>query len=1454
MYLIFDTETTGLPKRFDAPLSDTDNWPRCVQIAWQLHDEKGQVISHQDFVVKPDGYSIPFEAEKIHGISTLYAEKEGVLIEEVLNAFEELLKEEVFLVGHNIDFDCKIIGSEFYRVKGENPLEKLKTLDTCTEETANLCQLPGGKGGRFKLPTLQELYFFLFQENFIEAHNATADVEGTARCFLELLRSSKLTPEKLLKAFPESIDSIKKYNDSPFQLIGLTHKNLFKESERVKESSDEGNQLETKTAIDISHFPFVHLHNHSQYSVLQSTSKIENLVEKSVEYNMPAVALTDYGNLMGAFKFIKTVKKYNSTEKGKTQPLLPIIGCVLNVCEDHTNKTQKDNGYSVVFLAKNKKGYFNLSKMSSIANTEGFYYVPRIDRKIVEQYKENLIVLSGDVNGEIATKFLSIGEKQALDSFHWWKEVFSDDFYLEITRHGEQEEEKRVNEFLIGLSKKHNTSLIATNSTFYIEQKDSKAHDILLCIKNNEIEKTEIGKGRGKRFGLTNDEYYFKNQEEMSALFADVPQSIENITSVVEKIEFYDLESEVVLPQVAIPEKFVTAEISSKSQREKEEEYLKYLTYEGAKKVYKSITEEVKTRIDFELEIIAKTGYPSYFLIVYDIVTTSRKMGISVGPGRGSAAGSVVAYCLGIVRIDPMKYNLLFERFLNPDRVSLPDIDIDFDDERREELINYIREKYGKENVAQIVTYGFLKAKSAIRDTARVKELPIPEASKIANLIPFTLNLSMNSIFDLSTKGKLESHKDIRSTDIQKLRTLVEISNKEDLEAETVNIARKIEGSLRNTGTHACGLIIAPETISNLIPITRKKDSETDIQTQFDNEVVESAGLLKIDILGLKTLTIIRNAVEIVKQIRKVDLDIDNIPLDDTKTYSLFQKGETIAVFQYESEGMQKNLRELKPTVFEDLIAMNALFRPGPMDYIPSFIKRKNGKEPIHYDIPAMEKYLKETYGITVYQEQVMLLSQELAGFTKGEADTLRKAMGKKIKSMLDDLYPKFIEGGEKNGHPKEILDKIWKDWEAFAKYAFNKSHSTCYAYLGYQTAYLKANYPEEFMSAVLSNSMGKDLKIKSFFIQECQRMGINILPPDINESGFGFTVTNKKTIRYGLGAIKDLGKHLDSIIENREEDPYKSVFDLVKRNNSKSINKTALENLVKAGALDSFTNTHRAQYFVKQNEVSFIEKLIKYGDRYRKNKEFQQTSLFEGDNNIEEEALELPNAENWDNLEALKKEKEVIGTYISNHPMEDYKREYKWLKAFNLMHLNNDEGLQTFINKKMTIVGIIENIEENTNREGRRWAKFEVQDFSDTYKFIMFANDYAKYEHLIKKYEYIYMEVSVREGFVNKNTQIKGNPTIQYIKLERLSNAIYSFFKKITIGIDIHNFSDKNIETLNKVFNQYKGKDLEVFFELYDKETERQVKMYSRKQKLKINSRLYKLLEKERFEYYLSK
>jgi len=1458
MYLIFDTETTGLPRNYNAPVTDTDNWPRCIQIAWQLHDEFGNLIENQDYLVKPEGFNIPYDAERIHGISTELAEEQGIGLAEVLEKFNTVLFKAKFVVGQNIGFDLNIMGCEFHRLGVESPMAQMPILDTCTEVTAELLKLPGGRGGRFKLPNLTELHQYLFGEPFAEAHNATADVEATTRCFLQLIKTDVFKPEQL-KADPDYLRIFKERNPGLIGRAGLKHINLKAASDDIRKRLNKGDGISKQTLQvnkeGLKNAVFAHLHNHTQFSVLQSTINIPDLIKTTAAMKMPAVAMTDHGNMMGAFHFVTQVLNYNkgaeaknaaALEKGEepTETIIkPVVGCEFFVCENHTDKKRKDDGYQVVLLAKNKNGYHNLAKMSSIAYTKGFYYVPRIDKAVIEQYKEDIIVLSGNLYGEIASKLLNIGERQAEEALLWWKSQFGADFYIEVMRHN-QDDENIVNASLISLARKHEVKLVATNNTYYINKKDANAHDILLCVKDGEKQATQIGRGRGFRYGLPNQEYYYKSAVEMKELFADLPEAILSIAEVIDKIETYKLAREVLLPKFDIPEEFLVAKDEEDGGKRGENKYLRYLTYEGAKKRYGELTPEITERLDFELQTIEKTGYPGYFLIVQDFIREARNLDVSVGPGRGSAAGSVVAYCLWITNIDPIKYDLLFERFLNPDRVSMPDIDIDFDDEGRGRVMDYVIRKYGANQVAQIITYGTMAAKSSIRDTARVLDLPLFEADKIAKLIP---NMKLAKIFNLEEKVLKGA---LRADEYEKVLELKAMAGVKNLSAETILQAQILEGSLRNTGIHACGVIITPSDITNFVPVATAKDSDLYV-TQFDNSVVESAGLLKMDFLGLKTLTLIKDTVKLVKLGHNIELDPDNFPIDDVKTYELFQRGETIGIFQYESNGMQKYMKELKPTVFGDLIAMNALYRPGPLEYIPSFVRRKNGEEEIKYDLDACEEYLKETYGITVYQEQVMLLSQKLAGFTKGEADVLRKAMGKKQKDVLDKMKPKFIGKAAEKGHDPVILEKIWKDWEAFASYAFNKSHSTCYAWIAYQTAYLKAHYPAEYMAAVLSNNMS-DIKQVAFFMEECKQMGVTVLGPDVNESDIKFSVNPQGEVRFGLSGIKGVGeKAVESIIIDRVENGmYKDVYDFSRRSNTRTVNKKAYESFVYSGAFDGFGH-HRAQYFFigANDKMNGMEKLIKYANDFQNNESSSQSSLFGG--SIADLILEpsLPVAPEWSLIDRLKYEKDAIGIFLSGHPLDNYKLELKEFCQQKVRHLSvvnkirsgdtNEEVLADFEslkNRELVVGGLVVVAAQRMTKTGKPFGTIVFEDYEDTCELALFGDDFIKFKQFLTDGYFLQIRGRVGERF-----RKEGDWEFKITSINLLSELRDKLAKCVTIQVPIERINDDFMSQIHAILEDNKAttdqQNCQLLFDIYDREQNVNIKMPSKSVKINPNN-----------------
>ena len=1446
MYLIFDTETTGLPRSYKAPISDVENWPRVVQLAWQLHDDDGKLLEHNDFLIKPDGFDIPYGSEKIHGISTELAVGQGIGLAEGLELFEGALEKATFIVGHNVSFDINVLGCEFFREEKSIEWTDKLVLDTCTEKTAGLCKLLGGRGGRFKLPTLSELHEHLFQAQFNEAHNATADVEATTRCFLELIRLKAYSAADLHKSESYFLDYAL-VNPAPIPLVGLKHLNLKGESEKLRKATEKldavskGTNLDSDLPVD---YVFTHLHNHSQFSILQSTAKVSGIVEKAIDQGMHAISLTDSGNMMAAFRFEAAANKFNkvirrereAAEEAGTpyskREVLPIIGCEFNVCIDRNDKKQKDNGSKVVFLAKNKAGYQNLIKLASIAYTEGMYYVPRIDKEVVSQYKNELIVLSGGIQGEISNLLLNVGELQAEKALEWWHSEFKDDFYVEITRHG-VEEETRLNPSLIRLARKYNAKIIATNNSFYIEKEDSHAHDVLLCVKDNQLVETPKGRGRGFRFGLDNDEYYLKSTAQMVDLFKDLPQALLNTQEIVDKCQPYGLARDVLLPEFDIPSQFIAPEDKKDGGKRGENAFLRHLVYEGSKGRYgEDLNDALVQRIDFELKTIENTGYPGYFLIVQDFCTAARDMGVSVGPGRGSAAGSVVAYCIGITNIDPIKYDLLFERFLNPDRISMPDIDIDFDDEGRGRVINYVIEKYGANQVAQIITYGTMAAKSAVRDTARVMNLPLSEADRLAKMLP---DISLNKLFDMEESNLIDSLRN--QEEVSRARDLRKIFKGNNLSAQVLQKAKEIEGSVRNTGIHACGVIITPDDLTNFVPVATAKDSDL-VCTQYDNSVAEDAGLLKMDFLGLKTLTLIKDAIKYIEQTRGIKINPDEIPIDDTATYELFQRGDTIGIFQYESPGMQKYLKELKPTEFPDLIAMNALYRPGPMEYIPSYVKRKHGDEDIEYDLDDCEEYLKETYGITVYQEQVMLLSQKLADFTKGEADTLRKAMGKKDRKVLDKMKPAFLKGARAKGHSKDTLEKIWKDWEKFASYAFNKSHSTCYAWVAYQTAYLKANYPTEYMASVLSNNMN-DIKQVTFFMEESKRMGIPVFGPDVNESNYTFTINKAGAIRFGLGAVRGLGSGpIDEIVEIRKEQAFTSVFDFAKRVNLRLCNKRVFESLLYAGGMDSLnTEVHRSQYFVQEGASKpFVEQVISYGRDYQDQVGKRQMVIFDMSDDVSTPEPSIPMSEPWSSVYRLNKEKEVVGVFLSGHPLDDFRIE---IESFCKGDVRILSELEQHEGKDLMIAAVVTSSEHRITRKGDGFGTLIIEDYYESFRLNLFQENYLRFKHFMEPGTFIIIKGRIETTRWRKELEfvVHGMELLQGLREKKAKN--------IEIKLPASSVDETLIKGLQEVLmdSEVKG-NCRVKFTVYDPLEKIQVVLPSRSIMVNPTNELLKKLE----------
>jgi DNA polymerase-3 subunit alpha len=1140
---------------------------------------------------------------------------------------------------------------------------------------------------------------------------------------------------------------------------------------------------------------FVHLHSHTQFSLLDGASNIDVLMAKAAADGMKGVALTDHGNMFGAFKFVASAEKHG---------VKPMIGCEFYLVEDRHKRSfakakgEQDRRYHQLMLAKNTKGYENLCKLCSLGFMEGLYSkFPRIDKELILKYHEGLIVTSCCVGAEVPQAIIEGNIEKAEELLKWWLNIFGEDYYIEIQRHrgldnlDVRKDGKRVlsgvsqedvNQVLLGFAKKYNVKVIATNDAHYVEEDDWQAHDMLLCINTGSLVEDT------KRFKFSSSDYYFKTQDQMASIFTDVPEAIANTIEVYDKIEKLTLARDILLPAYPLPPMYKT-----------QDEYLRGLTYEGAKRRYGMMTTEISERLDFELDVIRNSGYPGYFLIVQDFTTEARRIGVSVGPGRGSAAGSAVAYCLGITNIDPIKYDLLFERFLNPERVSMPDIDIDFDDVGRSKVMDYVIEKYGRNQVAQIITYGSMAARSSLQDVGRVMNIPLSEVIAVKKVLPENLSVTLKGILadgDIAPKlkGKLNSEEVEQAYAFRKLA-----EEKGDI-GKMIQNAKKLEGSIRNTGIHACGVIITPDDITNYVPVTVAKDSDL-LVSQFDNSVAEDAGLLKMDFLGLKTLTIIKDACKIIEAIHGVVIEPDEIPLDDKKTYELFQRGETIGVFQYESAGMQKYMRELVPTKFADLIAMNALYRPGPIAYIPLFIDRKHGRVPIEYDLEDMKGHLEETYGITVYQEQVMLLSQHLAGFTKGEADTLRKGMGKKKKKIIDALWPKFLSGGQERGHAEEKLAKVWKDWEAFASYAFNKSHSTCYAFVAFQTAFLKANYPAEFMASVLTHNKS-DISKVNFFLQECRSRGIEVLGPDINESFMNFSVNKDGKIRFGLSALKGVGEGpVEEILRTKKEsgEPYKSVFDLVRRINLRVANKKCFESLVLGGGFDCF-DLDRSVYFTKiDGKLTFLEHIIRYGNNYQKQKSEMAFSLFGA--GAVDETMPPPKIPvdveiiEWNLMEKLKKEKEVTGIYLSGHPLDDYRLEIsRFTKTIN--------RLDEFRNQEVAIAGIVISINHRVSKKGSLFGFVGVEDYEGTtMEFGLFGDSYLKHRHLLEIDTVIYIKGKNQQSWRDE-TQYE----LRINEIQLLDEIGNSKIRGIAINLPIQLLTTVLIDQLDEVCGKHKG------------------------------------------------
>lgn len=1201
---------------------------------------------------------------------------------------------------------------------------------------------------------------------------------------------------------------------------------------------------------------FVHLHVHTQYSILDGASNIKALVDKAKSQGMNAVAVTDHGNMFGIKEFVNTVGKINDpilTEikslkaqirciqegqapdspeniskidglKGQIaaeekKMFKPIIGCEAYVARNSRfDRSDKDDrgGDHLVLLAKNLEGYHNLVKLVSYSWTEGFYYKPRMDKELLRRYSKGIIASSACLGGEIPQAILSNSNGRAEEVILEYKDIFGDDFYLELMLHPSgdfridrdvYENQLKVNQALIELSRKTGVKCIATNDVHFVNAEDAPAHDRLICLNTSK----DIDDPDRLRYTF---QEYLKSEDEMLALFPNNPEVVANTLEVAGKVEFYSLSSNPIMPDFPLPEGFETAD-----------DYLHHITYEGAKKRWgENLSETIRDRLDFELSVIKKMGYPGYFLIVWDFIKAAREMGVSVGPGRGSAAGSAVAYCLRITDIDPIKYDLLFERFLNPDRISMPDIDIDFDEDGRELVLKYVVNKYGAKRVAHIITFGTMAAKMAIRDIARVQKLPLPEADKLAKLVPerpgTTLTQAYKEVPELGEARKSEN----------------------ELVRQTLQYAEVLEGTVRQTGVHACGIIIGRDDLEEYIPLSTAKDTELYV-TQYEGAHVEDIGLLKMDFLGLKTLSIIKDAIEFIKESKGIDLDIGSIPLDDPKTFELYARGETTALFQFESPGMKKHLRNLQPNRFEDLIAMNALYRPGPMEYIPSFINRKHGRERIDYDIPEMEEYLRDTFGITVYQEQVMLLSQKLAGFTKGEADALRKAMGKKQKAVMDKMKEKFVKGCQANGHDPKKVEKVWSDWEAFAQYAFNKSHSTCYAYVSYQTAYIKAHYPGEFMAAVLSRNLS-DIKKITVFMDECKRMGIQVLGPDVNESAYKFTVRPNGDVRFGLGAIKGVGENaVANIIETRKAGgKFRDIFDFVERVNLQTVNKKNIEALVLAGAFDSLSPIKRSDYFTLDAKgSSFIELLLRYGSKSQSERNNSQQSLFGMATGFEIQRPEVTPGPEWSKLEKLNKEKEVIGIYLSAHPLDDYRLE---IDNFCNVTLADMKDLPSLNGKDVTLAGMVTSAKIATSKNGNQFGKIMLEDYSDSWELVLFGKDFKDFRQFI--YDGYNLLV---KGRVQPKSYNPAELEFKVKSIHMLSDVREEMIRMVTLTIPLGDITENLVEDIRQQAEKNKGK-IQLKFKIVDPESKLSVDMFSRTLRINLTSAFVGYLRENEIDF----
>ena len=1227
---------------------------------------------------------------------------------------------------------------------------------------------------------------------------------------------------------------------------------------------------------------FIHLHVHTYYSILDGQSPVEKLVDKAVANGMRGMAITDHGNMFGVKELYNYCNKINGKlkEQGK-EPFKPIFGCEMYVARrtkaDRVKEKGDAGGYHLIVLAKNYHGYKNLIKLVSRAWVDGFYSKPRTDRADLEKYHEDLIVCSACIAGEVPAKILKGDIPGAREAIEWYKSIFGDDYYLELQRHEVKDPnqranretfplQQRANKELIKLAKEYGIKVVCTNDCHFVDQENAEAHDHLLCLST------------GKELNdptrmLYSKQEWFKTREEMNEIFADVPEALSNTLEILDKVETYSIDHSPIMPFFPIPKEFGTEEetrkrispeelfrefttdengneIMSHEEAEKkikklggidklyrikfEADYLAKLAYDGAKRLYgEPLTDEVYERIKFELHIMKTMGFPGYFLIVQDFINSAEdELGVMVGPGRGSAAGSVVAYCLGITKIDPIKYDLLFERFLNPDRISLPDIDTDFDDDGRGKVLEWVEDKYGHDKVAHIITYGTMATKNSIKDVARVEKLPLDISNRLCKAIPDKLpdGLKMNLTNAIKCVSELRE---------------AEASANPQM-ANTIKYAKMLEGTVRGTGIHACGTIICRDAISDWVPVSTAEDKSDPghklLATQYDGHVIEETGLIKMDFLGLSTLSIMKETVENIRLTHDgFTLDLDTIPIDDELTYKLYQEGRTIGTFQFESAGMQKYLRELRPTVFEDLIAMNALYRPGPMDYIPSFIARKNGKEPITYDIPCMEKYLKDTYGITVYQEQVMLLSRQLADFTRGESDALRKAMGKKKKAIVDAMKPKFIEGGKKNGHDPKVLEKIWGDWEKFASYAFNKSHATCYSWVAYQTAYLKAHYPAEFMAGNMSRCLNDITKITKL-MSECQAMNIPCLGPDVNESEQKFSANKKGEVRFGLSAIKGMGEAAATniIAERHKNGQYKDIFDFVQRVNLSAVNRKAMESLALSGGFDSF-GIRREQYFAPNAKGdTFVETLLRYGQVYQSEQSSMQNSLFGDMGGVEIQTPPVPDCEAWSTMELLKRERELVGIYLSAHPLDDYAVVLNHMCNLHCPQIGREMDKKAFASiEELTFGGIVTSVSQRWTKTNKPFGIVTIEDFEGQGELALFGEDWTKWQSMLQEEYHIYITAQCVQRFRN-------NPDAYDMvikKIEFLSDVKEKSIEKFTVYMDATMFNDAQLTDLETTLKNSTG-NVPLYINIHDAKNNTNVQLYSRNITVDVNKKLLTSLD----------